>query len=158
MTADPNDLLLTYSEWLDADQDLMSAADDDHGRTHEDLVREFLTQHRAPQAPPADAPEVDALAAVVAPLMEAGEATPEGLARAVLEHLGVPGQHVATFRVDGWDLEHPLTCRTGGRVLAGCPVHRAVCTLTDDGPPDLAPGRYVLAVDSDGALTIGVPA
>lgn len=39
------DWLLAYSEWLDADQHLLDATQDDE-RTHDELVREFLDWFR----------------------------------------------------------------------------------------------------------------
>lgn len=73
------------------------------------------------------------------------------LALAILAEVdGDPG-HVIDLRVDGWTIQHPLSCRPN---LFACPVNRAAENdLTDC--PSQAPGRYVCALDDAGRIEIG---
>lgn len=64
---------------------------------------------------------------------------------------GIDSPHIVEITKTSWFIEHPLSCRMGGKQLADCLVHDQI-TENESESPSHEPGRYRVFLVEDGNL------
>ena len=70
--------------------------------------------------------------------------------------LDLDHRHVVELSNSGWSVEHPATCRTNGKRLLDCAIHRRVDKACEDGPPYRL-GRYSVEMAGARLSWLAVP-